>query len=255
MTPDNDTPDLYDFNELDAAFDFDMDAFESEQDFNLETRYIKPPKSKDKTEAWKNAQRSANKIDVTPGMSYFGIIDGSFIFGDLLEALMVMKPLRARRLDIQTLSLSQENVDSLETLLIKGYIKELNLIISDYFYVHERNGLIPYIYEHLDIDNRFQLAAAGTHLKTITADLTNGIKLAIHGSANLRSSGNIEQIAIQDSPEIYDFMTDINDSIILKFRTINKSVRRKPLWQTVEKPHHPRRMEQPEAQAQKPKHQ
>ncbi|HPW87432.1 MAG TPA: hypothetical protein PLU78_09545, partial [Chitinophagales bacterium] len=60
-----------------------------------------------------------------------------------------------------------------------------------------------------------------------------GINLAIHGSANLRSSGNIEQIVIQDSAEICDFMEQINDTIIDKFKTINKSVRRNILWQTV----------------------
>ena len=133
-------------------------------------------------------------------------------------------------MDIQTLSLSQENVDSLATLLLKGYVKELNLIVSDYFYSHERNQLIPYIYEQLDLGDRFQLAVCGTHTKIITAHLTNGIKLVIHGSANLRSSGNIEQIAIQNSAEIYDFVTEFNDRIIQQYKTINKSIRRKKLW-------------------------
>lgn len=221
---------LYDFGELDASFDFDMDAFSFEAENHMETRIIKPPKSKDKVGAWKNAQKTAAKIEIEPGMSYFGIIDGSFIFGDLIEAILVGKGLRAYRIDIQTLSLSQENVDSLATLLIKGYVKELNLIVSDYFFAHERNQLIPYIYEHLDLGDRFQLSVCGTHTKITTAHLTNGIKMVIHGSANLRSSGNIEQIAIQDSPEIFDFITDMNDNIINEFKTINKSIRRKKLW-------------------------
>ena len=230
MTEQND---IFDFSELDA-FDFDADAFSMEMDQNIETRLVRPPLSKDKTAAWKNAERTAAKIDVVSGMSYFGIIDGSFIFGDLIEALFTQKLIRAHRMDISTLSMSEENVDSLATLLLKGYVKELNLIVSDYFYSHERNTIVKYIYQELDIDNRFQLAVAGTHTKIVTAKLTNGINLVIHGSANLRSSSNIEQIAIQDSAEILTFVNQMDDQIIEKFKTINKSVRRKELWQAID---------------------
>jgi len=69
--------------------------------------------------------------------------------------------------------------------------------------------------------------------KITVARLTNGIHLCIHGSANLRSSGNLEQIMVQDSKEIYDFVTETNDRVIEKFKTINKSVRRAKLWHGV----------------------
>jgi len=227
----------FDFNELDTAFDaFDFDTedfFDAEQEADVSTRLIKPPQFKPKLDHWRNAKRTADKITVEPGMCYFGIIDGSFIFGDLIEALFTEKRIRAFRMDITTLSMSQENVDSLATLLLKGYVKELNLTISDYFYAHERNSLIPYIHRELDIDNRFQLAVSGNHTKVLAAKLTNGVHLVIHGSANLRSSGNIEQIMIQDSKEIYDFITETNDRVIAKFKTINKSVRRAKLWHGV----------------------
>ena len=222
-----------DFSELETSFDFDIEAFSFDEKIDCETRFVKPPKSIDKIATWKNAQKTAAKINVEKNMNYFGIIDGSFIFGDLIEALLVGKILRAHRLDIQTLSLSQDNVDSLEILLVKGYVNELNLIVSDYFFAHERNSLIPYIYEKLDFQNRFQLVVAGTHTKIITAKLTNDIDLVIHGSANLRSSGNIEQISIQDSSEILQFITEINDRLITKFKTINKSIRGNKLWQHV----------------------
>ena len=227
---------LTDFDELDDSFDFDInmdDFFGLEEEVGVETRFIKPPQFKAKVEYWKNAKKSAAKIIVEPGMCYFGIMDGSFIFGDLIEALFTEKLIRAHRMDITTLSLSQENIDSLATLLLKGYVKELNLTVSDYFYAHERNLLIPYIHKELDIDNRFQLAVSGNHTKIIVAKLTNGIYLVMHGSANLRSSGNLEQVMIQDSKEIYDFITATNDRVIEKFKTINKSVRRAKLWHGV----------------------
>ncbi len=229
-----DNEQLYDFDELKDSFDFTDDIFGVDMlEVEFNSRIIVPPRSKDKIGVWKNAQRTASEIKIFPGMSYFGILDGSFIFGDLLEAILVGQDLFASRLDIQTLSLSQENVDSLATLLIKDYVGELNLIVSDYFYSHERQTLIPYIYEQLDIDDKFQLAVAGTHVKVITADIDN-IKMVMHGSSNLRSSGNIEQVSIQDNKEIYNFMLSINDIILDKYKTINKSIRRNRLWQKLE---------------------
>jgi hypothetical protein len=225
----------FNFDEIENSFDLDLSFFSDESDTNIETRIIKPPKQRSKPFAFKNAIKTADKIKIEPGMNYFSIIDGSFIFGDLIEALFVSKPLRAHRMDVSTLSMSQENVDSLGTLLIKGYVNYLNLIVSDYFFSHERKSLIPYIYQELDIDNRFQLAVAGSHCKIMAAKLTNGIHLVIHGSANLRSSGNIEQIMIQDSEEIYNFVIQTNDKIIEKYKTIDKSVRRAKLWQVVAK--------------------
>lgn len=226
-----------DFDELEASFEtgeLDLDDFfDMEQEADVNTRFIKPPQFKPKPELWKNAKRTAAKINIEPGMAYFGIMDGSFIFGDLLEAIFTQKLIRAHRMDITTLSMSQENIDSLATLLLKGYVKELNLTVSDYFYAHERKSLVPYIQQELDIDNRFQLAVSGNHTKTIAAQLTNGIHLVFHGSANLRSSGNLEQVMIQDSKELYDFITGINDRVIEKFKTINKSVRRAKLWHGV----------------------
>ena len=225
----------HDFNELELEFDFDPDAFSFEADSAVETRVIKPPRSKDIATYWKNAVKTANQMDLTPGFSYFAVIDGSFIFGDLIEALLVTKNLRAERLDIQTLSMSQDNIDSLATLLLKGYIGQLNLIISDYFYTHERQGLIPYMYQELDINNRFQLAVAGTHLKIVTGTLSNGSSLVIDGSANLRSSANIEQIRVEDNEKILTFVTEMNDKIIERFKTINKAIRRNQLWKLIGK--------------------
>ena len=55
----------------------------------------------------------------------------------------------------------------------------------------------------------------------------------IHGSANLRSSSNIEQLVIENSPGLYDFCYDVHAAIIDKHKTINKAVRRTNLWSAV----------------------
>jgi hypothetical protein len=136
---------------------------------------------------------------------------------------------------ISTLSLSQDNIDSLANLLNWGYIDELNLVVSAYWFSHERWTLVPYCYEVLDKDNKFQLAVAGIHTKTCQFESLGGKKIVIHGSANLRSSGNIEQFTIEENPQIYDFYDEVYSNILDRYATIRKQIRGKDLWKTMNK--------------------
>lgn len=191
------------------------------------TRYIRPPKCKDIPEhrlKFKFAQDAVREMDLQEGCRYFMLVDGTFIAGDLIEALIVEKELKVKTLTISTLSLSENNVDSLALLLDNDHVENLNLIISDYQFSHERHNLIPYIYQELDKNDRFQLAAAGTHCKIALIE-TENLKIVMHGSANLRSSSNIEQICIEESPELYDFNFECQSWILDKYQTIKKSVR------------------------------
>jgi hypothetical protein len=85
---DNEPEYTSDFNEIETAFDFSgfEDAFdcEIEQEIDIEKRFIKPPKFKAKVAYWKNAKATAKELIIEPGCNYFGYIDGSFIFGDLI---------------------------------------------------------------------------------------------------------------------------------------------------------------------------
>ena len=162
-------------------------------------------------------------------------MSGNFIAGDFLEALVVKHNWHIKELTVSTLSMHQGNVDSLVNLVEGNFVDKLNLIVSDYFFAHERRGLVPYIYEQLDKKDIFQFAAAGTHCKIVNIETHDGLKVVIHGSANMRSSGNIEQMQIDECPLLYDFNQDILQSILDKYGTIKKSVRRDNLWQAVQK--------------------
>jgi hypothetical protein len=200
------------------------------------TRYITPPKSieiDEKYLKYRNAQKLAKDITITNNSRHFVVIDGSFIFGDFIEALMVEKNYQAKRIVISTLSMNQNNVDSLQNLLVGGYVQQLDLIVSDFFFSHERSMLVPYIYEKLDIDDKFQFAAAGTHCKICLIETECGRKIIIHGSANLRSSSNIEQFVIEDNEILFDFNMEIQDKILHKYKTIKKSIRASKLWETI----------------------
>ena len=177
--------------------DFKLNIFEE-----FTNRYIKPPISNEIPESllkYSDALKLAKELKISRLDRYFIIINGSFIFGDFIEALIVHNNWRIKSMTISTLSLSENNIDSLANLLNGGYLDELNLIVSDYFFSHEQHGLIPYAYRELDRGDNFQLAVAGTHCKTCIFETHNGGYVCIHGSANLRSSGNIEQFVIEES--------------------------------------------------------
>jgi soluble P-type ATPase len=224
-------------NELDN-FNFDLGDFDLDFDLdeNFETRYIKPLYKKevsDKYLKYSDAKKLAKKISLYENERIFAIINGSFIFGDFIEALIVEKNCHVKEMTISTLSMSINNVDSLKNLLDGGFVDKLNLIVSTFFFSHERQGTIKYIYDMLDIDNKLQLAVADTHCKTCIFEDYNNNFIVIHGSANLRSSANIEQIMIENNKVLYQFNYDYQLDIINKYKTINKSIRRNTLWQVV----------------------
>ena len=123
------------------------------------------------------------------------------------------------------------NVDSLFLLMDKGYVKQLDLIVSAYFWGNERMGLIPYIYRQLDMGGRFQLAVAGIHTKTCHFETLGGRKIVMHGSANLRSSGNIEQFTMEENPDLFDFYDSHLSRIVEKYATIRKPIRNSNAWE------------------------
>ena len=96
-------------------------------------------------------------------------------------------------------------------------------------------SLIPYIYKRLDVGNKFQLAVAGLHTKTVHFETLGGRKIVIHGSANLRSSGNVEQFTIEENPELYAFYEEHFSRIIERYATIRKPIRNNDLWEELVK--------------------
>lgn len=215
----------------------DFFDFDPEEVADTDNRYIKPKMIPMKTDQvlYDNAVKLAREMKFEAGCRYDCLVSGSFIFGDFIEAFMVHNQCVAKKMTITTLSLSQENIDSLATLIQKGYIQKLDMIVSDYFYSHERYQLIPYMYHELDIENRFQLSVSFVHTKTVHMETLGGKKIVIHGSANLRTSGNVEQFTIEDNPELYDFYDERFSSIIEHFATIRKTANRKVQWENITK--------------------
>jgi hypothetical protein len=215
-------------DELKVNFKINKIDFTNNQNVKSNSRFIKPPKQKDIEYSklkYVNAKKLAKDIDFNALDKVFCIVDGSFIFGDFIEAFILENNINCLEMQISTLSYSQDNIDSLEKLIKNDYIQKLDLIVSDYFFSHERNKLIKNTYNQLDVKNIFQLATAGTHFKTCIFKTEGGKHIIIHGSANLRSSSNIEHFTIEDNKDLYYFIKNFSDEIIEKYKTINKSVR------------------------------
>lgn len=183
---------------------------------------------------WKNAFEAAEQVgEMTEGRRVYGILSGRFVFCDFIGALLKTWGVVAEQMTISTLSMSPENVGTLEVLMEKGYVKNLDMIVSHYYFANERNSVIPILMDALDKDGRFQLAVASVHTKIVLIKTTCGKHITIHGSANLRTSDNIEQICIESCRELYDFNYAVHDAIVQRHKTINKAIRSEQLWQTV----------------------
>jgi len=225
-------------NDNNYKFNVSKSDFKGVSKFNIDCRYIKPPAPKnipEKRMKYELAIDLAKNILPEKDCRYYAILSGKFIAGDFIEAFITEHNLHVKKLTISTLSMSENNVDSLNNLFVGGYVDSLDLIISDYFFSHERHNLIPYIYKVLDIENKFQLAVAGTHCKLCLIETHDGLFFTIHGSANLRSSASIEHFMIEEGYDMYSFNLEVQEKIIETYKTINKAVRNEKLWNAINK--------------------
>jgi hypothetical protein len=233
-----------------TRFDFNKDAFGGldatamPQHFD-EARYQLPPRCADVPEElalYEYAKDCAASLGLFAGCHYYRVVSGNFIFGDLIEAVLVEKHIQAKELTISTYSLSEANIDSLAGLLKSGHVQKLNLIMSAGQFAQEFGGIVKYLLEQLDTDeNRFQFAAAGTHCKLALIETARGNKLTFDGSANYRSSGNIEQFNLREGADFYDFNYNFQKRILDRYAVIRQGqalkpkhvIRRKLLWDTI----------------------
>ena len=182
---------------------------------------------------FENAEEFAKQISLAPGSRTFAWLSGSFIFGDIVEALMTARNVTIKKLYIASLSFSQDSIGSLRNIIdyMGDELEAMVLIFSGYQYSHEKFGLVPYMYRTLDNPrNNVQIAFGGWHCKLITLETVYGNTITIHGSANLRSSNSVEQVMVEiNNHELHDFNAKIMQNIVDRFGTINKGAPYKAL--------------------------
>lgn len=225
-----------DFEIPDAGgVDFDFDTKEFELDFSTEIdmgarRYQKPVLKKTVRAAYNNALNAARGIELKEGFRAFMLVSGNFIFGDLIEAMSQLDKWRIDKITIHTLTMSQDSIDSLENVITMDQPSQVHIIMSDYWYANEcgrANGLLWELLDKCDIGDGFRLGFCRTHAKICTIQTKAGHKIVMHGSANMRSHGVIEQLTIENDSEMYDFVERFNDGILDEYDIINRNVKRK----------------------------
>lgn len=225
-------------------FEFCLDGFEPSSKVEpTETAIFNKPIVFTPQEcSYEYAEDFARAVDLANGRETFAFVSGNFVFGDFVEALVDLGKLSVRRMGIQTLSLNDENIDSIRNIVEMEGVERLDLVLSDYWYAHERKegGLVGYLFEELDLDGLdLHVAFCGTHAKVWTIETRVGNVLTVHGSANLRSSGNIEQVCISPDRGLYEFCQKFLERMVDVYDVVNqdarkrKSVRRSRLWQAV----------------------
>ena len=225
---------LIGMHDVDAELDFDLSDFQIFDtdsggflDESKAQRRILQPRIDVRDISHKvlfeSAEKFAQQIDLRENARTFAWVSGNFIFGDIIEALVMKRDMFPKNIFICSLSISQENIDSLKNVLIMcPELEKLTIVLSGYFYSHEKYGLVPYMYQELDDDsNKVQIAFGGYHAKVIAIETIYGNTLTIHGSANLRSSNSIEQVMVERGRDLYEFNAAIIEEIATKFGTIN----------------------------------
>jgi hypothetical protein len=188
----------------------------------IEERFVK----------YEYAKQLARNLKIGRNQKVSVIVNGSFIFGDFIEAFILRNHKKKKKMTLSTLSYNENNIDSLKTLMQKEWVDNLNIIVSIYFWGHERANLIKYAYEQLDnANNTFQLAVERTHCKIYMFETYNESYFVIHGSVNLRSSGNSEQFPIEENKALYDFYNTYFSEILERSKTIDKSLKFRKTWQ------------------------
>lgn len=174
---------------------------------------------------FENAEAFADQISLDPHERTFAWGNGNFVFGDILPALVTRRGVQPRKLYIASLSLSIENIESIAAMLEELHIERCVILLSAFFYSHEKFKLVKKMYELIGDDNRVQIVFGAYHMKFISMETLKGNYLTIHGSANMRSSNSVEQIMVEQTPEIYAFNSQIMEEIASKYGTINYNIK------------------------------
>lgn len=133
------------------------------------------------------------------------LISGRFALWHIVPAIAAIAGRPIDCLDIATLGFNRHNIDELCAMLDAGGIRTARLLSSHYF-----KSTSPEIYAHAQEafaqrPDRAAFLSLRTHAKLLLLKLDDGRTFTVESSANLRSCGNIEQLAIVAGPALYEF--------------------------------------------------
>lgn len=130
------------------------------------------------------------------------LLRGDFVLCDLIPLIIAARG-RCPHLRIATLGLSAANATTLAGLQARGLVTQITLVCSHYFQQVDKTTVFREVASILK--NRARLVITRSHAKIILIPTAGGDHFVIEGSANLRSSDNLEQMFVVNDPETHAF--------------------------------------------------
>jgi len=153
-----------------------------------------------------NVANAARELGALPEMeaTTHCVMRGNFHGWDMVPAVLrLAEPATIAHLIVATLGFNRQNAVELLAMLDDGRIHVVTFICSVYF---QRSCPEEFSVLSAGLTQRRQrLAAVRSHAKVMGFHMTDGRRFVWESSANLRSCRNIEQFALTQSPELYEF--------------------------------------------------
>lgn len=138
------------------------------------------------------------------------VLRGDFVLCELIPLIIAHRG-ACPHLRVATLGLSAANAEQLANLFTAGLIGELTIVASHYFQQVDKTTTYRQICAILA--GKARLVITRSHAKVILLPTAGGDHYIIEGSANLRSSDNLEQMLILNDQETHDFHAEWMDDL------------------------------------------
>lgn len=138
-----------------------------------------------------------------PGEQLITIMDGTFHGWDFVAAVLKLSGVTIAHLRVATLGFNTIQARHLAEMLDAGKIAKATFLVSEYFECSNK-GEFNTLRTVLE-DRGHRVTSNRNHCKLLLFELSDGRKLAAHGSLNLRTCNAFEQIAIAAGDDLHDF--------------------------------------------------
>ena len=148
-----------------------------------------------------------------PGCAIHGIMRGNYSYADIIPAVLrIAAPAKMDYLAATTLGFSQKATLQLIDLVDSGKVRTLDFLCADFFAKADPDVCRFAREELARRGSRF--VAARCHAKIILMGLDDGGRYVSESSANIRACRSIEQFALTNDPELYEFHREWIDELV-----------------------------------------
>jgi len=142
------------------------------------------------------------------------VLRGDFVLCDLIPLILARRG-ACPHLRVATLGLSAANAETLANLKAAGLVGEITLVASHYFQQVDKTTTFRQVSAILE--GKARLIVCRSHAKVILLPTARGDHLVIEGSANLRSSDNLEQMLMLNCRTTHDFHAAWIDDLVTAY--------------------------------------